>query len=92
MWPERNLQKNVYGHILGCRVLQSVLYIHVQLILQKHSDVFQEGLGTLTGFKVNLNIIDNPFAPPKYCKAHTVVYFLHDKIETELNCLVTEGT
>ena len=26
----------------------------VHLILQKHPDVFQEGLGTLTGFKANI--------------------------------------
>ena len=61
-------------------------------LIQKYPDVFQEDLGTLAGFKVNLKITVNPLAPPKYHKAHTVVYFLHDKIETELNRLVTEGT
>jgi len=52
--------------------------------------VFQEGLSTLSGFKAK--IIVDPSAQPKYCKARTVPYFLCDKVEKELNCLVTEGT
>ena len=70
--------------------MQSTEHSPVQPILQKYPNVFQEGLGTLTGFKAK--IIVDPTVPPKYCKAHTVPYFLCDKIETELNCLVTEGT
>ena len=45
---------------------------------------------TLKGFKVK-TIVD-PATPPKYCKVRTVAYFVCDKIEIELNCLVTEGT
>ena len=52
--------------------------------------VFQEGLSTLSGFKGK--IIVDPSAQPKYCKARTVLYFLHDEVEKELNRLVTEGT
>ena len=47
-------------------------------------------IGTLTDFKAK--IIVDPAAQPKYCKARTVPYFLRDKVETELNRLVTEGT
>ena len=32
----------------------------------------------------------DPAAQPKFCKAHTVPYFLHDKVE--MNRLVDEGT
>ena len=71
-------------------VLQSTELNPVQPILQKYLNVFQEGLGTLTGFKAK--IIVDPAAPSKYCKTRTVPYFLRDKIETELNRLVTEGT
>ena len=71
-------------------VLQSTEHSPVQPIVQKYPNVFQEGLGTLTGFKAK--IIVDPAAPPKYCKARTVPYFLWDKIETELNRLITEGT
>ena len=62
----------------------------VENILQKHSSVFQEGLGTLTGFKAK--IIVEPSAQPKYCKSRSVPYFLRDKVEKELNRLVAEGT
>ena len=48
-------------------VLQTSVASPVQQILQKHPNVFQEGLGTLTGFKAK--IIVDPAAQPKYCKA-----------------------
>jgi len=71
-------------------LLQNSPVSPVKQILQKHPDVFQEGLGTLSGFKAK--IIVDPLAQPKYCKACTVPYFLRDKVEKELNRLVTEGT
>ena len=49
-----SIQNRLAGSIL---CLQSTAVSPVQLILQKHLDVFQEGLGTLTGFKVKI-IID----------------------------------
>ena len=58
-------------------LLQSNSVSPIQQILQKHSDVFQEGLGTLTGFKAN-NIVD-PSATLKYCKPHSVPYFCETK-------------
>ena len=72
-------------------VLQTTAGSPVQPILQKHPDEFQEGLGTLMGCIAK--IIVDPAAPPRYFKSPTVLYFfLHDKIETELNHLVTEST
>ena len=71
-------------------LLQSTSASPIQQILQKHSSVFQEGIGTLTGFKAK--IIVDPSAPPKYCKPRSVPYFLRDKVEKELNRLVAEGT
>jgi len=62
----------------------------VKQILQKHPDVFQEGSDTLSGFKAK--IIVDPSAQPKYFKVPTISYFLRDKVEKELNHLVTEGT
>ena len=62
----------------------------IQNLLQKHSGVFQEGLGTLTGFKAKIQV--DPSAQPKYCKSRSVPYFLREKVEKELNRLVAEGT
>ena len=64
-------------------VLQTSVASPVQQILQKRPNVFQEGLGTLTGFKTK--IIVDPAAQPKYCKARTVPYFLRDKAEPFVN-------
>ena len=59
-------------------------------MLQKHSKVFEEDLGILTGFQAKI-VVDRS-AQPKFCKAHTVPNYLHDKVEKELNQLVDEGT
>ena len=56
-------------------------------MLQKHSKVFEKGLGTLTGFQAK--IVVDPSAQPKFCNAHIVPYFLRDNTE---NCLVDKGT
>ena len=59
-------------------------------VLEKHPDVFREGLGTLKGFEAK--ILVDPSAPPKYCKSRSVPYFLREKLEKELDRLVSEGT
>ena len=72
---------------------QEIFLVHddsLPLVLQKHSKVFEEGLGTLTGFQAK--IVVDPSAQPKFCKARTVPYFLRDRVEKELNRLVDEGT
>ena len=67
-------------------LLQSNLVSPTQQIYRNTS----EGLGTLTDFKAKI-IVDPP-ATPKYCKSHSAPYFLRDKVEKELNCLVAEDT
>ena len=59
-------------------LVQSNSVSPIQQILQKHSNVFQEGLGILTGFKAK--IIVDLSATPKYCKPRSVPYFLQDKV------------
>ena len=58
-------------------LLQSNSVSLIKQILQKHSNVFQEGLGTLIGFKEKL-IVD-PSATPKYWKPRSVLYFCETK-------------
>ena len=59
----------------------------LQAILQKHAAVFQDGLGTLQGFKAKIFVEEG--ATPRFCKARTIPYALKYK---ELDRLVAEGT
>ena len=61
----------------------------VQSILKKHEAVFNEGLGTLTGYKEKIHI--DPTATSKYFKARSVPYAMKSKIKDELDCLQKEG-
>jgi len=58
-------------------------------VLQQHTTVFHERLGTLKGFEAK--ILVDPSAKPKYCKAHVIPYALREKVK-ELTRLVNEGT
>ena len=59
-------------------------------ILQKHGAVFQDGLGTLKGFKAKILVEEG--AQPRFCKARSVPYALREKVEKKLEDLVAEGT
>ena len=52
--------------------------------------VFQEGLGTLKGFKAKIYV--DPATPPKFNPARSVPFALRDKVEKELERLQKEGT
>ena len=59
-------------------------------LLEKYSQVFEEGLGTFKATKAKIVVEGN--ASPKYCKARPVPYAIKDKIEKELKRLENEGT
>ena len=52
--------------------------------------MFEEGLGTLEGFKAELQV--DPNAQPKFCKACSVLYSMKVFMEEEIDRLVKEGT
>ena len=52
---------------------QEIFVVNDKSILYKHAKLFEEGLGTLTGFQAK--IVVDPSAQPKFCKARTVLYF-----------------
>ena len=62
----------------------------LQELLNKHADVFQDGLGTFEGRKARIEV--EPDAKPRYCKARTVPFALRQKVEAEIERLVAEGT
>ena len=59
-------------------------------ISEAHSTVFQEGLGKVAGVKARICIDSSE--KPRFFKARQVSYALREKIETELDRLVKEGT
>ena len=61
----------------------------VEALLSQHRKLFEEGLGTLQGHKAKLYA--DPQAIPKFCKARSVPYAMHSKVEEELHRLVQEG-
>ena len=62
----------------------------MQELLSKYSNVFQEGLGDFKGYKAKINVDRN--ATPRFYKARTVPYAMREKVESELDRLVAEGT
>ena len=59
-------------------------------VLDRHQEVFQEGLGTMKGFKAKIYV--DPDARPSFFTARCVPYALRDKVDMELNRLKVEGT
>ena len=59
-------------------------------ILANHSELFEEGLGTLKGTTAKINV--DPTATPIFYKARPVPYALREKIELDLERLERAGT
>ena len=62
----------------------------LQKVLDQYSAVFQEGLGTLKGFKAKIYV--KPNAQPRFHRARSVPYAIRDMVEKELTRLQEEGT
>ena len=65
-------------HLQGSSALSAVL--------QRHPQVFEEGLGTLKGFKAKICV--DPSSTPRFCKARPVPYAMRAMVEEELDRLV----
>ena len=57
--------------------------------LAQYKAIFQEGLGTLVGYSVLIQI--DPSTPPKFCKARTAPYAYRVLVNKELDRLVDQG-
>ena len=62
----------------------------MSLVLEKYSEVFEDGLGTFKEHEAHLEIDSN--AQPRFNKARTVPYAMRQGVEDELDRLVAEGT
>ena len=58
-------------------------------LCEKYFNVFSLGLGTMKGVEVQLNV--DKGAKPVFCKARPVPYSIKEKIELELERLVSEN-
>ena len=61
----------------------------LSVILDNHSSLFKEGLGTIQGETAKLHT--NPQVHPKFCKPRPVPFSLREKVEVELERLEKEG-
>ena len=57
----------------------------MKTVLEKHKEVFQEGTGTIQGYKVHIHMKEK--AQPKFHKARPEPYALREKVEAELTRL-----
>ena len=62
----------------------------VSSLLGKHEALFKDGLGTVQGVKAKIHV--DPQAKLKYFKPRPVAYALRQKVEEELDRLLSEGT
>jgi hypothetical protein len=60
----------------------------VKTLIEKYSEVFKEGVGTLKNIKARVLVKSN--ATPKFHKARQVPYALRPKVEAELDRLESE--
>ena len=61
----------------------------VKELLEKHSPLFEDGLGLLHDFQAKIYV--DPDVPPKFCKPRPVPYAFRAKVENELNRLTELG-
>ena len=61
----------------------------IQVVIDKYSEVFEEGLGTLRGVTVKIHI--DPQATPRFYYLRPVPYVWRQKVEAELDRLEQEG-
>jgi len=60
----------------------------LKAVIDRHSAVFQEGLGKLKGYKAKITV--EPQATPRFCKARPVPHALKAKAEEEFDRLMAE--
>ena len=74
---------------LDWREIHSLQQDPLDAILHQHEKLFQEGLGTMQGYKARFLVDDK--VKPKFCKARPVPYAMRALVEQELDRLTKEG-
>ena len=66
-----------------------VTHSAIQSLLEKHSSLFREDLGTLKGSKAKIHVPSN--VQPRFFKQRPLPFKYKDKVEKELECLENAG-
>ena len=74
---------------LNWTVIHNVNIDQLQAVLDKYTEVFKPGVGTLKDYKAHIFI--DPTVPSKFCKARSVPYAMRPLVETQLDKLVQEN-
>ncbi|CAK1578726.1 unnamed protein product [Parnassius mnemosyne] len=80
---------SAFNLIITTNIMSMCIDKNVNNVLQKFPNLWQDELGSFNKFKVRLRLKEN--AKPKFFKPRTVPFSLRDKVEEELNRLVTLG-
>ncbi|XP_062389531.1 uncharacterized protein K02A2.6-like [Sardina pilchardus] len=71
------------------REIKTVREETLEVVLQRHNEVFKKELGTLKGIKVSIAL--KPQHQPRFCQARVVPYALRPKVEAEIDRLSEQG-
>ena len=74
---------------LNWTVIHNMNIDQLQAVLDKYTEVFKPGVGTLKDYKTHIFI--DPTVPPKFCKARPVPYAMRQLVDTQLDKLVQEN-
>ena len=61
----------------------------LEILLEKHSSLFEGGLGTIKGVEAKLYLKEG--AKPRFCRARQVPFAIRKKVEDEIDRQVTAG-
>ena len=82
--PRQNFP--LYGNWQGIHSLHSYSLLEV---LDRHAEIFEEGVGTLKGYQAKIYIDRD--ATPRFFKARSVLYSMQSLVNKELDKLVNDG-
>ncbi|KAI3375690.1 hypothetical protein L3Q82_003994 [Scortum barcoo] len=97
-WMDGKNCPAIMGHVSGSRQIrlnwQEVKKLshgstQLQVILEKHKEVFREELGSMKKITVKLHV--KPDSKPVFMKARPVPYAIRPKVEADLDSLVKNG-
>lgn len=79
------------AEVNNCRIEKEPVENRCANVLDKHKEVFKDGLGTCTKMKVSLRMDESKYVGRRFFKARPVPFALKEKIEANLNDMESAG-